>query len=210
MKKALIFGILLTLFIGCENNKGTSDKNNTELTSSTKDTNIQDTTENDSPKEVEKTPAAEKNCGTSKIDVYLDDPDNSGTNIRKSPGGTVVTKLVKNNEDIEFFLTLTDAKDGWFKVKNPIGGMENDIKIPNGEGWIHGSVISVDTRNYGGQELKLLDQPENGNVVGVIKEEAYGLKIKDFCGVWVKVAYKGTIGWIEASWLCGNPLTTCS
>ncbi len=42
------------------------------------------------------------------------------------------------------------------KVKSPINGMESDIEIPNGEGWIHGSVVSVDIRNYSGQHLNLL------------------------------------------------------
>ncbi len=47
-------------------------------------------------------------------------------------------------------------------------------------------------------------------MVGVIKEEAYELRIKELCGDWAKVDYNGTIGWIKASWLCGNPLATCS
>jgi SH3-like domain-containing protein len=88
--------------------------------------------------------------------------------------------------------------------------MEEDVEIPNGEGWIHGSVIGVDTRNYGGQTLELLDSPINGNVVGEIKEQVYGLKLKDICGRWVQVDYKGIVGWIDSNWLCGNPLTTCS
>ena len=74
----------------------------------------------------------------------------------------------KDNHNIEFFLTIIQAKDGWFKLKSPIEGMEDNIEIPNGEAWIHGSVISVDTRNYGGQELELLDKADNGKTIGVM------------------------------------------
>ena len=161
------------------------------------------------PKELASTPIS-NNCTPSTLEVYLNDIDESGTNIRQSPGGKVVMQLVKGDIDDEFFITLTQAQKGWFKIKSPIGGMEEDVEIPNGEGWIHGSVIGVDTRNYGGQTLELLDSPINGNVVGEITTEAYGLKLKDICGRWVQVDYKGTIGWIDSNWLCGNPLTTCS
>lgn len=71
-------------------------------------------------------------------------------------------------------------------------------------------MISVSTRNYAGQDLQLLDKPKDGNVVKVLDHESYGLRLKDMCGEWVQVEYKGTVGWIEASWLCGNSLTSCS
>jgi len=210
MKKALFYGSLLILLSSCGSNSNTRDENNAEVIISQEDINIQDNSKNNLLEEVAETPAKEKNCSSSEMHVYLNDPDDSATNIRKSPGGDIVTQLVKDDQNFEFFLILTKAQDGWFKVKSPISGMENDFEIPNGEGWIHGSVISVDTRNYGGQVLKLLDKPKNGNVVGIIEGESYGLRIKDICGTWVKVEYKGIIGWIQDSWLCGNPLTTCS
>jgi len=186
----------------------TSAKKSSEQTISQDITNLADKNKTDSSEEIKE--SLEKKCAKSEVMVYLDDPDDSGTNIRKSPGGDVVLKLVKDDQDFEFSMNLTEAKDGWLLVKSPISGMENDFEIANGKGWIHGSVIAVNTRNYGGQDLELLDKPNNGKVVGVITDESHGLKIKDLCGTWVKIEYKGTIGWIEGSWLCGSSLTTCS
>lgn len=151
-----------------------------------------------------------KNCDFNEIQVYLNDSDSSGTNIRKSPNGKIMSVLRKNKQNSEYLITLTEAKQGWFKIKSPIEGTETDIDIPNGYGWIHGSVISVDTRNYGGQNLKLLDKPKSGKTVKIIEKEALGLTLVDMCDNWVKVNYNGHIGWIEDRWLCGNPYTNCS
>ena len=107
------------------------------------------------------------------------------------------------------YLLQKQKMDG-LKVKSPINGMESDIEIPNGEGWIHGSVVSVDIRNYSGQHLNLLEKPIDGKIVKVIKKELIELRVKDICGDWVKIEYDKTAGWIESKWLCGNPLTNCS
>lgn len=141
--------------------------------------------------------------------VYLNDPDNTGTNIRLIPGGEVVMQLIEDDYNDAYVLTLTEVKGNWFKIKNPIERMESDVEIPGGIGWIHNSVISVDTRNYAGQHIKLLDTPETGETVGVIENEVY-VKVKNMCGKWVKVEHQGSVGWIENEWLCANPRTTCS
>lgn len=151
-----------------------------------------------------------KECFSSQLRVYLNDPDKSGTNIRRTPKGEIITKLITDDLNHDYLLTVTESKNGWFKVKTPIIGMENDVEIPNGEGWIHGSVISVDTRNYGGQHLNLLDKPIEGKIIKVIKKEVIELRLKDMCGDWVKIEYNKAVGWIESKWLCGNPLTNCS
>jgi len=214
MKKILLYTGLLLFTIACGSDNSTPTENPSEATTTQENTNA--SSEGDAMEEavaVEEVaePSVEaRTCDASETDAYLDDPDLTGTNIRNRPGGDVIMQLVKDDINIEFFLTLTEAQDGWFKLKSPIGGMEGDIDIPNGEGWIHGSVISADTRNYGGQTIELLDSPEVGTVVGTIEEEVGGLKILDMCGLWVKVEYDGIAGWIERDWLCGNPLTTCS
>ena len=151
-----------------------------------------------------------KECRSSEISVYLNDPDKSGTNIRRTPKGEIITKLIVDDLNLEYSILVTKAKNGWFKVKSPINGMESDIEIPNGEGWIHGSVVSVDIRNYSGQHLNLLEKPIDGKIVKVIKKELIELRVKDICGDWVKIEYDKTAGWIESKWLCGNPLTNCS
>ncbi len=217
MYKTYIFCGLLILFTSCGSNSTETEEiiqeeNITEPVEENTRENVESPAEEttDAPvEEVAEEPAVVRNCGAAEFHAYLNDPDDSGTNIRKSPGGEVVLVLVTDDLNFEYFFTLTESQNGWFKVKSPIGGMENDFEIPGQQGWIHGSVISVDTRNYGGEKLELLDKPEDGKIVAVIEEES-GLTVKDMCGKWVLVEYNGITGWIESYWLCGNPLTTCS
>lgn len=203
MKKVIIHTFLILLMLACKNNQINKEK----LLTSKIETSFYKNQNNDHYPSKRK---SLKQCFSKQIRVYLDDPDTSGTNIRKKPNGEVITKLIVDNLNHDYIITVTEAKNGWFKIKNPIIGMENDVIIPNNEGWIHGSVIAVDTRNYSGQHLNILEKPVNGKIVTIIKEETIQLKLKELCGDWVKIEYNNTIGWIESKWLCGNPLTNCS
>jgi SH3-like domain-containing protein len=149
-------------------------------------------------------------CSSSRLVVSWDDPDQSGTNIRNSPGGKVIAKINPSDFPDGCMLEIVEAVNGWLRIKGTLHSPENDINLPNNEGWIHNSVISVGTRNYGGQTIQILDSPKNGNSVGKITKESYGLRVLDLCGAWVKINHKGTIGWVSSDWLCGVPWTTCS
>ncbi|MEZ4923431.1 MAG: hypothetical protein R2780_09695 [Crocinitomicaceae bacterium] len=152
-------------------------------------------------------------CETDGISVYLSDPDESGTNIRNAPNGDVVGQLVKDEEDnMEFFITALEAKDGWIRIENKVENMGNAFEFnEGGECWIHGSVLGVDTRNYGNQVISMHADPDHESAeVGKIDKEMYGLHPLDKCGKWMKFKVNGTTGWVHEEWLCGNPLTTCS
>lgn len=204
MKRIILFCGLLFFLLSCNNNSTSNKSNSTE--ESIKDEQVKLTSETKESKS-EETLGEVKKCGPFKLDVYIN--DDSATNVRKKPDGAVLLKL---KQDANYMLTVVEVKNGWFKAENPIGGhLEDEIQLPKGEeAWMHGSVLAVDTRNYGGKDLNLLDQPKNGKVVGVIEEESGGISLKDVCGRWVQVDYKGVIGWIEDVWLCGNPATNCN
>ena len=156
-------------------------------------------------------PQEKIDCSESRLLVSWDDPDPAGTNIRNNPKGKVIKTLNPSDFPDGCAFDIVEHSNGYFRIK---GGIQNaggdDVRLPGGEGWIHKSVISVGTRNYGGQTIEILDSPENGEVVGKIKKESYGLRIVDLCGAWVKINYKGTTGWVSNDWLCGNPWTTCN
>ncbi len=206
MKKLIIFFALILVFNSCNTNSTEKQKINQKEELADTLNSIQKNESNAKQQEENKI-IQQSRCSKSDLNVYLGD---SATDICDTPGVNVVLSLCKNSVDIEYFLVITEAQDGWFKLKGPIGGMENDIHLPNNEGWIHSSAVSVGTRNYGGQELELLDTPENGKSAGIIKGLYDGVQILDVCGEWVKVEVRRIIGWIEDIWLCGNPLTTCS
>lgn len=151
-----------------------------------------------------------KDCAKSELMVYLDDPDLTGTNIRKSPGGGVISQLVLDDNNPGFMMTVTEVENGWFKIEGTISGGGDEIQLPNETGWIHNSVVSVGTRNYGNQEIILWNEPEGSIETGVINEESYGVRILDLCGKWIKIKHKGKVGWLKDGWLCGSPFTTCS
>jgi len=146
------------------------------------------------------------------MSVYLSDSDVT-TNIRNSPRGKIAMTL---SCDAEYMLNLTTPQNGWWKIHDiwQVGDDDKEITLQGsdtGEYWIHYSVIGVGTRNYGGQCLTLRAAPnENAKSVYTFTDEII-LCPMDIQGDWVKVKVPNTniIGWIEAEWLCSNPLTNC-
>ena len=144
--------VISCLFIGCQSSDTTStgteqsspaestmemEESTTEETTIVED--IEEPTEMVEPREIE-------------ISAYINDPDTENpTNVRSTPGGDVVLKL----ETSDYLLDLSIVENGWFKIDGNIDNVEGIIEIPGGEGWIHGSVLEVGSRNYGGQELLL-------------------------------------------------------
>lgn len=156
------------------------------------------------------------------IYCYVNDPDPSGiTNVRDKPSGKVIVRLggepelSPEEEEYEdwpefesYEFTLHHPTNGWWQIHaKEIQGVEIA-----GEAWIHYSVLEMRTRNYGGQSLKLYQKPSaDAPVVAVIKTEEAAVRPMDLSpdGEWTKVKAKAGTGWIETSWLCGNPYTTC-
>ena len=205
MKKLLIYSVFILSFNASgQNSKALSKEESTTITATKIKKVIIPPNHNSIEDDIIEA------CTSSRLGTYLNDPDKSGTNIRKTPNGVIITKLVRQDGNQDYLIIVTASKNGWVKIESPIQGMESDIKIPNGEAWIHGSLLAVDTRNYANEHLNLLDEPEGGKVLKVLKKQEVGLKIKDLCGKWVRVECNGVAGWIESKWLCGNPFTTCS
>ena len=143
------------------------------------------------------------------MDAYIDDPSETATNVRQTPGGKVVLKLPYAQDD--YFLTISGQQGDWFKI-SAIEGIENKYEWSGGEAWIHNSVVGASTRNYGNQKITMYDADnQNSNEVGTITMET-ALQVIAVCGDWVKVKTKPDQknGWIKKEWICGNPLTTCS
>ncbi len=149
------------------------------------------------------------NCDSSKLAVIWDDPDQSGTNIRNSPGGKVIAKINPSDFPDGCMFEIVEASNGWLRIQGTLQGPDNEINLPNDEGWIHNSVVSIGTRNYSGHRINILDAPNSRKSVGSINIEVSGLRIIDLCGNWVKISYRGITGWVSSDWLCGIPWTNC-
>lgn len=152
---------------------------------------------------------------TTNFDVYISDPGEAFTNVRKTAGGEVILELPHSELEQEYMLTIIEVKNGWFKFRSPVLSLEEDVKVPGGHGWVHHSVVATDTRNYGGQTISLYESAnESSKVTGTIDLESGGLKILDAISEWVliELTYDDYYrkGWMKAEWCCGNPLTNCS
>lgn len=151
------------------------------------------------------------------LEAMLTDSDET-TNIRSTPGGNVVMKLNSGKDDSmkAYVFMLTSPQNGWWKIDDLWNAADDEEETvlqgsDTGEYWIHYSVLGVDTRNYGGQELYLHEAPDEvANIVFTFNQELT-LMPMDVQGDWVKVKVSGfdVIGWIEVEWLCSNPLTNC-
>ena len=143
--------------------------------------------------------------------AYLDcDPPLA--NILNKPSGATVMQL--SYEEIYIF-TLTSPQDGWWKIEELWTAEEDETMSltgsDTGEYWIHFSNLGVGTRNYGGECLTLRADPdEEAEIIFTFTQELT-LMPMDIQGDWIKVMVDGSdiIGWIEAEWLCSNPLTNC-
>ena len=144
------------------------------------------------------------------IRAYIDDPTNLSTNVRNNPEGQVILELPK---DADYFIYIIAQKNRWFLV-HEIHGVESNLDIPGGKGWIHGSVIGFGTRNYGGESLGLFSEPDSlSDLVTTIDHES-GVRLVEIKEGWIKVEWEDDYGlwfqgWIRKEWLCGNPLTNC-
>ena len=136
--------------------------------------------------------------------------DRSATNVRRTPGGEIVGKIPHPGV---YSMSVCQPKNGWWQILNGVvyEAEEGEEIVFDGEVWIHSSVLRVGTRNYGEETLILRTEPgenapEAGRITEVVEVRPVDLSAD---GNWVKVRYGEITGWIEARWLCGNPLTNC-
>jgi len=211
MKTPAILSIIfcLILFLSCKNNTVSEKNENTpqEIKIKTNDTILseKDTILTISAEETEQEPES--------IDlrVYLSDPDVEGvTNLRSEPNGEILGEL---EHDYEYIIYLDAQLNGWFRIAS-VEGIGIEIDVPKSELWIHYSVVGVSSRNYGNQTLNLYSLPNSeSEICGKIIYET-SLKVTKVQGDFAYVFFidennKKISGWIETTWLCGNPVTNC-
>ena len=138
--------------------------------------------------------------------------DPTPTNVRQSPNGKIVMTL---NNDCSYIVTLSEPVKGWWHLLSVENAEEAiDIELTGsttGNYWIHYSVVSLATRNYGNERWCLRSNPrEKSKAVYYFDSEIllHPLQIK---GEWIKVITSDGkhTGWIKEEQICYNPLTNC-
>lgn len=154
-----------------------------------------------------------------RIFAYIADPDSSGTNIRRIPGGEVIQTIRFEEEDFKAYgVEVLESWNGWFRIAPQIEELtaeEEMIVLDGKEAWIHGSLLANDTRNYGeNAQLTFYTRPDTNSPVAFTIEQEEQVTFVDVRVGWSKVKYvspegKAFVGWVQNEWLCWNPLTTC-
>ena len=143
------------------------------------------------------------------LGVYISDNKGPVTNVRKSPGGTVLYTLPTSDT---YIATVANPTKGWWQVKQ-VSDAENDKDVKGfvAGGWIHHSLLVLDTRNYGGERWCLRKSPSAKAKATYTFSKEISLHPIDIKGNWVKVktADGKHEGWIESYKLCDSPLTNC-
>ena len=146
--------------------------------------------------------------------AYLSNDELTTNILNKARGATAMTL----SSEVAYIFTLTSPTDGWWKIEEIFNAEDDEDPTAvltgsdTGEYWIHYSALGLGTRNYGGQSLTLRADPdEDAEIVFTFDNELEVMPL-DVEGDWVQVMVDGygIIGWIEAEWLCSNPLTNCS
>lgn len=154
-----------------------------------------------------------------RIYAYIADPDSSGTNIRRIPGGEVIETIHFEKDDFKAYgVEVLEAWNGWFRIAPQIEELTAEqemILLDEEGGWIHGSLLANDTRNYGENEpLTFYTRPDVNSPVAFTIHQEDQVTFVDIRVGWSKVKYvspegKAFVGWVQNEWLCWNPLTTC-
>lgn len=214
--KITLLLFLIHCFTGCNSNQNSNANSKDNIPETAIHTARTAPQVNDTPEEVkpEASTQEEENGqeGSDYLEVTITDNDGDVTNIREKPSGKIVMSIPTNRL---YQTTVCEVHNKWWYVCRPIHQYEpddKDIDLPETGGWIHSSVLTVSTRNYGGQELQLLAEPnKEAKAVFSFKEELTFHPI-DKKGEWIKVENKEkkAAGWIKNEWLCGNAVTNCS
>lgn len=140
--------------------------------------------------------------------------DNTATNIRNAPGGTIVTSIDSDKYD-GLVVSLIASQGAWWSIKPAIeicGDNEGEIELTGSSSgyWIHRSVIQFShtgsfdhyLRKAPGLRAKKIALPRD------TETSFHPIAVK---GNWVKVVTTtgSATGWLQISDICANPLTTC-
>jgi len=151
-----------------------------------------------------------QNCEIERLGVYLTDPDTSGTNIRQSPGGAILS-VVKNDPSpmVELYVMFEVCKmeGNWLLVKTT----NNPEEV---EGWIHNSVVSTTLAAYS-TPIKIYEKPSEASKIIDRAKMEQRVKVLASKGFFSKIEYldnerKLKRGYVKNQSLCGSAYTTCN
>ncbi|WP_186754064.1 hypothetical protein [Echinicola salinicaeni] len=138
----------------------------------------------------------------SSLEVYVRNAKTDGIKLRDKPNGNVIQTL--NTKGNGYIFSIVSGENGWFRVLKIESINEGELTKPQGITWVHHSEIGIRAN----REKSVFDIPKTGKQIGIVPMDA-DLNIIDLEQNWVKIEYQGLTGWVDATSLCGNPVSTC-
>jgi hypothetical protein len=150
--------------------------------------------------------AAEPATTACNVTASVIDPDPSGTNVRKTPGGDVAATLsTPRTGDDWIEVHIVGQAGDWFAIDR--ADLVGDARktIFRGKGYMHHSVLGADGL-VSGEPIRSDHDVRSAQILAGEEgdQPAYLLAC---AGDFMKIRVKGGVGWTRA--LCLNQRTTC-
>jgi hypothetical protein len=129
--------------------------------------------------------------------------NSSQLTLYKSINGDVL-KEIEPDEEAGWITQIIKSQGDYYYVNI------QDLKL---EGWVKKGSLSLNTRNYDGQEITLYEGANKSSKSVNSLQSEQTVTVLDACGKWAYVEGVGKggkiQGWLEPDMQCGNPYTTC-
>lgn len=135
------------------------------------------------------------------------DPDPSGTNVRKTPGGDVAATLRTPREGDDWIeVHLVGQAGDWFAIDR--ADLVGDARrtIFRGKGYMHHSVLGADGL-VNGEPIRSAPDVDSPQILAS-EEGDQQAHLLACWGDFMKIRVKGGVGWTKS--LCLNQRTTCA
>jgi len=136
-----------------------------------------------------------------RLEVFVNDPDPSGLNIRSAPGtkGRIVASIVDGDAMIE----VTGSSGNWLRVQL-VRGVDGTVHY-KGQAWVFGPLTGVRAE----RTVVLRAAPQKTSpVVATMPAEQIG-EVQACDARWVRVRNGRSAGWMAPGAHCGNSVTGC-
>jgi len=133
------------------------------------------------------------------------DPDPRGTNVRKTPGGDVATRLNASNDDWLEVHVIAQAGD-WFEIDRADLVGDDSRTIYRGKGYMHQSVLGADGL-VNGEPIRA-DHDVRSKQILASEDPDQQVHVLACWGDFLKIRVKNGVGWTKT--LCLNQRTTCA
>jgi hypothetical protein len=141
------------------------------------------------------------------VTVSVIDPDPSGSNVRKTPGGDVIATLRTPRTGDDWIEVHVVGQTGdWFAIDR--ADLVGDARktIFRGSGYMHGSVLGADGL-VNGEPIRVEPAADSPQILASEEGDQQAFLL-GCSGDFMKIRVKGGAGWTKS--LCLNQRTTCA